>query len=184
MPLELISTLIVGATAALMTWLVFRVRRRPVPRRLLPLAVGAGMIAYAVYSEYSWWWRTADALPAGVEVIETLPQRSPWRPWTYLKAPLTRMIAVDRESIRRNPSHADMLLIDLVLLERWLPARRVVRLVDCAGRRSADVTDPSVFMAGGLPPSDAFSALRPEGPLYRALCAASPDEEPAAPGDP
>jgi hypothetical protein len=172
MPLELISTLIVGAAAALFTWLAFRVRRRPMPRRLLPLAVGIGMLGYAVWSEYSWASRTAAALPAGVEVIERLPQRSPWRPWTYLAPPHTRMVAIDRGAIRRNPAHPDIVLVDLVLLERWLPARRVVRLIDCTGPRTADVTDPAAFAEGGLPPADAWSPLRPEGPLARAVCPA------------
>lgn len=170
MPLDLVSTLVVGAAAALFTWLFFRVIRRPMPRRVLPIAIGLAMIAYAIWSEYAWEWQTTGLLPADVEVIERLADRSPWRPWTYLHPRVTRMIALDHGTLRRNPSFPNMVMVDLVLLERWLPTRRVVRLIDCAGKRSADVTDPAAFAAGGLPPADAWTPLRPDGPIYRPVC--------------
>jgi hypothetical protein len=175
MPFDLISTFVVGAVTALFTWLFFRTIRRPMPRRALPLAIGLAMIAYAIWSEYSWGWRTADLLPADVEVIDRLPDRSPWRPWTYLYPRVTRMIAVDRGSVRRNPAVPGVVMVDLVLLERWMPTRRAVRMIDCPGARMADVTNPAAFEAGGLPPADAWSDLRMDGPIYGAVCAGQPD---------
>lgn len=170
MPLDLVSTLMVGAAVGLFTWLFFRLIRRPMPRRALPLAIGLAMIAYAIWSDYSWGRRTEDLLPADMEVVERLSDHTRWQPWTYLFPRTTRMIAVDRGSIRRNPAFPDVVMVDLVLLERWLPTRRVVRLVDCAGGRTADVTDPEALEDGGLPPAETWATLRTDGPFYQTMC--------------
>jgi hypothetical protein len=172
-PYELFGTLIVGALSALFLWLFYRaVLRRPLPRRLLPIGVGLAMIAYTVWSEYSWGWRTREALPEGIEVIETFATNSLWRPWTFIAPQVTRMIAVDRAGIRHNPAYPGIALVDLVLLERFAPARRIVRLIDCGEARTADVTDPSRLSEGGLPAPEAWVPLRRDAMLYRALCPA------------
>jgi hypothetical protein len=173
MPAELISTLIVGALAALFTWLGFRALRRPLPRRVLPLVTGGAMLAFAVWSDYAWWWRTRAALPSGIEVIDTLPGRTLWRPWTFIYPSIGRMVAVDRAGVRTNPEHPDVRLVDVVLLERWMPAKRAPRLVDCAAARIANADDPAAFAADGLPAVEAWSPMRRESPLYAALCASA-----------
>ncbi len=174
MPLDLIAVLIVGAAAALFTWLFFRTRRRPMPRKLLPLVIGAAMLAYGVWSEYSWSWRTAAALPAGVVVIDEIAESRPWKPWTYLFPEVGRMIAIDRNGMRRNERFPGLVMVDVVLLERWLPARHVVQIIDCANARLADATATTELTEGALPPTGAWVELKRDSSLYRAVCGSSP----------
>lgn len=170
MPLDLLAVIIVGGAAALFTWVFFRIRRRPMPRKLLPLIVGAAMLAYGIWSEYSWSWRTAEALPAGVEVIDRIAESRPWKPWTYLFPEVDSMVAIDRNSIRRNDRFPGLVMVDIVLLERWLAARYLVRIIDCPNARLADVTATTDLSEGAVPPANAWVGLRRDSKLYRAVC--------------
>lgn len=170
MPLDLIAVLIVGAAAALFTWLFFRTRRQPMPRKLLPLVVGAAMLAYGIWSEYSWSSRTAAALPAGVVVIDEIAESHLWKPWTYLFPEVSRMIAIDRNGMRRNERFPGLVMVDVVLLERWLAARQVVQIIDCPNARIADATATAELTEGALPPAGDWAELRRSSSLYRAVC--------------
>lgn len=174
MPLDLLGTLIVGVAAGGLIWLVFRTRRRRAPRFLIPLVTGGSMLAYAIWNEYSWASRAVDALPPGFEVIERIPQRAIWQPWTYAVPRTGRLIVLDRAQLRRNERYPGHVLVDLVLLERLLPARRVLIMLDCVNARQVDVTDAALLtFEGGLPPETAWSAVRQDGRLFQAACGAT-----------
>ncbi len=170
MPVDLIGALIAGVAAGGLVWLVFRTIRRPLPRFLIPMVVGTAMLAYAIWNEYSWASRTIDAFPAGFEVIDRIPERSPWRPWTYLVPRVSRLIVLDRAEMRRNERHPGYVLVELVLFERLIPAKRVNLMVDCEHARLSDVTGGGLA-PDALPPESAWSPLRRDGTLFKASCA-------------
>lgn len=167
---DLLGAFIVGGTLGLMAWLLFRARRRRVPRFLLPLVIGGSMLGYTIWNEYTWASRTIEALPAGLEVIEKIPQSVVWQPWTYLFPRVSRMIVLNRAQVRRNARFPGYVFIELALLERLLPARRAAMIVDCNTARRADVSEEAHLFEGGLPPDDAWVSLRRDSPLFHAAC--------------
>ena len=170
MPLDLVATLIVGISAGGFTWLAFRAKRRRAPRFLIPLLTGGAMLSYAIWNEYSWAWRATDALPAGFEVIDRIPQSSTWQPWTYLVPRVSRLIMLDRAQLRRNERYPGYVLAEFVLLERLMPARRVIMLVDCENARRLDVTDGDHALEQGVPPDANWAVLRRDSSLFRQVC--------------
>lgn len=172
MPYDLIGTFIVGIAAGLFTWALYRARRKRAPRMLIVSMIGVSMLAYALWADYSWSGRTERALPAGVAVIEEIPGRYVWKPWTYVFPQVDQLIAVDTGGLRRNERFPGVVMVDLILLERWQGARRVVQLVDCTHRRSLDVTDAGTLPTDALPPPDAWDSLKSDSRFFRAICGA------------
>lgn len=170
MAFDLLATLFVAVFAGGFTWLVFRAMRRRPPRVLIPLVVGATMLSYTIWNAYTWASRTQEALPQGVEVIEKIPRTVFWQPWTFLFPQVDRMVAIDRVQIRSNERYPGYLLADLVLIERFTPARRAVMMVDCREARRADVTESLATLGEGLPPAGAWAPLRRDSSLFRAVC--------------
>ncbi|RBI86533.1 hypothetical protein DRV85_03615 [Rhodosalinus halophilus] len=130
--LELIATVFAGLAAAGVVLLVNRGLGGRLPRWLAPVTAGAAMLAATISSEYSWFGRTAGALPEAFAVIETVESSAIWRPWTYL-APFTeRFVALDGSSVRQNAVRPEERLADLYFFGRWAPVRQLEIRVDCA----------------------------------------------------
>lgn len=168
MLISLLVTLLLSLLAGAMVWLAFRTLGRKPPPFLIPAVIGATMLAYTIWSDYTWASRTTAALPAGVEVIERVAGATPWQPWTFLVPLADRMIAIDRPSTRTNDSLPGHYLVELVLLEHLMPARRTLLVIDCTEARQASVgaaaLEPSSLTAANWAP------MRRDGTLFRAVC--------------
>lgn len=167
---ELIATFTVGLGVGGILLLVNKATRGSVPRWAVPAAAGLAMISFTIWSEYSWYGRTADGLPDGVEVAWSNEETVFYRPWTYAFPNTTRFLAVDTATARTNPDQPGQRMVDLYLMGRWSPNRRVTVLMDCQDRRRADLRDGASFAAdGGL--SDArWIDVAPGDPVYRTTC--------------
>ncbi len=164
--LELIATFAAGLGAAGVVLLLNRVTRGRLPRWAMPVAAGVAMIGTAVSSEMTWASRTADGLPQGVAVAETVTESAWYRPWTYLWPQGTRMMAVDTATVRRNEATPDTRLVDLYLLARWQPTQRVPQLIDCVAKTRADVSDAAL----ADPAAAAWQPLSDENTLLELVC--------------
>lgn len=130
--LELLATIFAGLAAAGVALLANRLLGGRLPRWIAPVAAGAAMLAATISSEYSWYSRTAGALPSDFAVIEAVDSRAAWRPWTYL-APFTgRFVALDGASVRQSSALPEQRLADLWFFGRWAPVRQLQIRVDCA----------------------------------------------------
>ena len=115
------------------------------PRWAMPVAAGAALLGYAVWSEYTWFDRTVATLPEGVEVGTVNRAQALWRPWTLVAPFVDRFAAIDTTSIRSNDAAPDMRIADVYFFGRWSPRRRLDVVFDCAHARMAPL--PSVTFA-------------------------------------
>jgi hypothetical protein len=141
------------------------------PKWLLPLAAGAGMLGYAIWAEYSWFDRTVDAYPDGFEVVFRNESSALWRPWTYLVPITTRFFAVDPETVKTHPEAPGQKMIDVLFVGRWTPVYLVPMLFDCPGQRRADLIDGMEFAADGTVANADWRDLTEDDPLLTAVCA-------------
>lgn len=58
--------------------------RKKLPRWIVPVAAGLGILGYQIYMEYSWFERTRQRLPEGAVVTEVRKVPAFWRPWTFV----------------------------------------------------------------------------------------------------
>ncbi|MYF88370.1 MAG: hypothetical protein F4186_02705, partial [Boseongicola sp. SB0676_bin_33] len=84
MLLELMAAFAAGLGAAGLVLMANFMTGGRLPRWSMPVAAGGAMIGMAISSEMTWAARTADGLPEGVAVAETVSASVWYRPWTYV----------------------------------------------------------------------------------------------------
>ena len=172
MLVHLVATLALVLVACLTSWAAFHRLGRPMPRYLLPMTAGTVAIAYGVYAEYTWGSRTAAALPDSFVVLQRIDERSALSPWSWVLPRTVRLSAIDGAAVRRHPAHPELRLLEVFLLERFHPTRRVAQLVDCLGGRRADLAAARVFSADGLPDGLDWRVVGTDDDVVREACAA------------
>ncbi|MBE0453568.1 hypothetical protein [Roseovarius autotrophicus] len=164
--LELIATFAAGIGAAAAVFALAHLTGGRLPRYAAPAAAGLAMLAYAIWSEYSWASRTAGTLPEGVEVLVAIPESKLWRPWTHVVPQVTRFMALDRAGVQTNPEAPGVLLADIYLFARWNPPARLPQFVDCPNRARAEVTEAALADLSQA----AWRSAPKDDPLLEALC--------------
>lgn len=162
---DLIATVAAGFVVGGVVLMLRRLLRLPLPKWALPAAAGAAMIAYSVWSEYSWYGRMEASLPPSVEIALTNQDRAWWRPWTYLRPITTRFVAFDREATLSNQAAPGQRLVTLLLFGRWEPTRSVQMIYDCAGERRAPVAQ------GGTVADADWQPVPADDPVLPLVCA-------------
>jgi len=170
MILEFIAALTSGIALMGVLMLVDRLTGQRMGRWVFPAAVGLGMLAYSVWSEYSWASRVIA--PDGHYVEVTRNQSGVWyRPWTYLWPQVNRIIALDRRFQRTHPDQPHLVQIRVVRLERWLPESAFLAVFDCDEGALAPMVDGVELMADGTVAGADWVPMPADDPMLRGACA-------------
>lgn len=170
MLLELFAALVAGVGLAGLVMGLRWLSGKRLPGWLVPAAAGLGMLAYSVWSEYSWFDRASGALPPQVVVASTHAEQAWYRPWTYLVPQISRAIAVDRRLSKRNDALPGQVLTSVLLMARWEPDRRFGVVFDCTGHRRADLMDEVVIADDGSFAGAEWIQLEADDPVMRTAC--------------
>lgn len=164
---ELIATFVAGLGAAGMVHLLNVVSGRRLPRWLMPAGAGLAMLGFTIWSEYNWAERTTESMPEGLVVVSEVEKSWWWKPWTYARPQVVRVMTADLATVRTNPETPDIKLVSLYLFARWNQPAEVIQLVDCAKANWAFATPEAV----ANPEEDGvWHALDQDDSLYGALC--------------
>lgn len=168
--IELIATVFAGIAAAGLLMLVNIALGRRLPRWLTPVAAGLGMIAATISNEYTWYGRTADALPEGMKVAVTVEEQSWIRPWTQAWPYTERFVAIDTGNAMTNENLPGQVLTDLYFFGRWAPVNKAPMLFDCTAHRSALLIDGADFAQGGTVSDAQWQPLPEDDPILGIVC--------------
>ena len=168
--LELIATVFAGLAVAGVAMLLNKLTGNRLPRWIVPVAAGLGMIGTTIASEYGWYDRTVATLPEGMEVAQTVENQSFYRPWTYARPYIERFVAVDATSLRQNPALPGQRMVDVYYFGRWAPLNKVPVLLDCNGARRASLVDGAEFGADGQVINADWVAVGADDPLVATGC--------------
>lgn len=163
---ELVATFAAGIAAAGLALIAGHLSGGRLPRWFVPVAAGAAMLGYAIWSEYTWADRTMDALPDGFELLATVEETRFWKPWTYLVPQTTRFMVLDRAGVQTRADAEGVLLADVYLFARWTPPAKRPQLVDCAEGARADVSAAAL----ADPDKARWRSVGDDDPLMEALC--------------
>lgn len=72
------------------------------PKWIVPVFAGLGMLSYQIHVEYSWFEHKQQHLPDTAVVINSATGTEVWRPWTFFFPMITKFSVVDSESIQRS----------------------------------------------------------------------------------
>jgi hypothetical protein len=138
MILDLLAAISAGAGLAGCVLLLRRLSGGRLPGWTIPAAIGAGIIAFSIWSEYSWFPRVRAALPSEVPVVLAPTDPSPLRPWTYIVPLTTRFVALDRTSMVTSAQNPAIRRADAMVVQRWHSTKRIPMGFDCV--QGAQVT--------------------------------------------
>jgi len=170
---DLLSMMAAAALAACLVFILGRLLRksqRNVPRWIMPAAIGCTMIAYSVWSEYSWFARIRTALPQNVVVLSTGQRSAPWAPWTYFAPVTVRFVAMDTHAVSWSEQKPQLVRGRLLLVERWQPTRTVAVAFDCAAHLRAELPGNARLAPDGTLTGARWQAAAPSDPALRAAC--------------
>jgi hypothetical protein len=167
---ELIATIFAGIACAGLAMLLNILTGRRLPKWITPVAAGLGMLGTTISNEYTWFGRTADSLPEGLEIAMTVDEQSWFRPWTQVWPYTKRFVAVDTGTARANERVPDQKLADLYFFGRWSPINQAPVLFDCANARSALLIDGAEFAEDGTVPDADWQSMPADDPILKLVC--------------
>jgi hypothetical protein len=170
MLLDLIGTIGAGAGLFGLVIILRHLSGGRLPKWTIPAAIGAGMLLFSIWNEYSWYSRTTGALPAQVVILSSPTDSVPYRPWTYLFPVSTRFAALDRTGMVKSTENASFRRAEVLLVQRWTSTKRVPVAFDCAGGRRADLIEGAMLSPDGTLSDGAWLEVGPEDDLLRAAC--------------
>lgn len=141
-------------------------------RWLYPATVAAGMLAFTMWSEYSWPSRAVASQPA--LVLAAHNQHSvAYRPWTYVWPQQTQLITVNTAMLDRHALNPALVMTQLVLIGRWRPLQSVLAIFDCANHASVAVEDGVTLNPDGTLEGATWTELAASDPVLATVCAAA-----------
>ena len=169
--LNFLATASAAIVAVGLVLIAYRSIGKKPPRWMLPAAAGLAMFGYYIWNDYSWYSRTAAALPPQIEVADSHTTQTLLQPWTYLVPRTSRFAAIDRASIKRNPNAAGYVLAEVILVTRYMPTAKILQIFDCEQPRRADVSASTEFdPTTGLPKNPVWQPLEADDRMRAIAC--------------
>ncbi len=169
MAIDLIASLFVAATTGILFWLLRR-WIPSLPTWVVPASAGLALISYTVWSEYDWFPRMTGQLPAEIEVVASLEEASPFRPWSYLIPATTSFVALDHRKTLSHPQQADLRMVTLYSFARTGGMTEGLMAVDCAGARQALIVEGAQITDAGELTGAEWRPAVAEDRLQQAAC--------------
>ena len=79
----IIAIVFSGLGAAGVALILRKISRNKLPKWIIPVFAGIGMLGYQISYEYSWFEHQQMRQPEGAVVVSTQTGQVFWRPWTY-----------------------------------------------------------------------------------------------------
>lgn len=111
---HLIAAVFAGLGAAGVALLLRSLSGRRLPRWIVPVFAGLGILGYQINHEYSWFEHKRSQLPATAQVVDTEQAQMFWRPWTYLFPMTVGFSVVDQNSMEPRQLE-DQQLVEFIL---------------------------------------------------------------------
>jgi len=170
MIIDFIAMASVGFGAAGLFIALRKLLRDRLPKWALPAVIGAAMLVFSAWSEYSWYSRVTAELPPEVVVVLAPAEKSTFRPWTLLFPPTTRFIALDTTSLLTSETNPAIRQGSLYVVQRWGGTERLPEAFDCANWRHASLVDGATVTAEGQLSGSVWLEARPDDALMLTAC--------------
>ena len=167
---ELIATIVAGIGCAGIVLVINIATGRRLPKWIMPVAAGLGMIAMTISNEYTWYDRTTERLPEGLQIATTVDEQSWLRPWTQIWPYTKRFIAADLPNLRQHPDRPDERLVDIYFFGRWSPVNQAPMLLNCTEAQAAILIDGATFAEDGSVADADWNAMPADDPLLTLVC--------------
>lgn len=107
---HLVAAAFAGLGAAGVALLLRLLSGKRLPRWIVPVFAGLGMLTYQINYEYAWYGYKIQQLPESAQVVSTEKSRMLWRPWTYLYPLTTAFSVVDQDNLVASQADGERLV--------------------------------------------------------------------------
>ncbi|WP_163577438.1 hypothetical protein [Halomonas faecis] len=166
---HLIAALFAGLGAAGIGLLLRTLSGKRLPRWIIPVCAGLGMLGYQIQTEYAWFEHKQQQLPPSAEVVSSREEAMVWRPWTFLVPMTTSFHVIDHDN-RVVRETDDQRLVEFILYrfdkEYVDQVSHQAHLMNCSSREL-------VPLAGDNrePRTEQMRRLDEDDALFKAACA-------------
>lgn len=164
---NLVALIVAGVGAAGIGLILRSLSRNKLPKWIVPVFAGIGMLAYQINSEYSWFDHKTAQLPKDSVVIETRQDTMLWRPWSFIKPMTTAFTVLDTSNVTLSQVENDIIAeFQLYQFEQQHTDRVIARpyLLNCQNGQMLLLNDQR------KPDLDTLKELGPENALRTRLC--------------
>lgn len=163
---HLIAAIFAGLGCAGIAMLLRKLSGQRLPRWIIPVFAGLGILGYQIYQEYSWFEHKQQLLPPGAQVVSSEKRSMVWRPWTFL-FPITNAFSVVENTTASEAGSNDVVTFQLYHFERAYPDRVSLHpsLLNCTTRELVPLDQEN-----GRPLVKDMRLLDEDSPLYQHQC--------------
>jgi hypothetical protein len=170
MLIDFIAMACVGGGVAGIVLFLRKVFKDRMPKWTMPAAIGAAMLIFSIWNEYSWFARTKSVLPSDVAMIATPRDTSPLRPWTYAIAPISRFMALDGTVMKSSAEKPHIKQAEIMLVQRWGKTQRVAVGFDCTAWRHTNLIEGASLSPAGVLTGSVWLEAAADDALMLAAC--------------
>lgn len=165
---HLIAALFAGLAAAGVGLLLRFLSGKRLPRWIIPVCGGLGILAFQIHHEYSWFHYKQQQLPESARVVSTEEERMFWRPWTYLFPMTVAFSVVDRDNVVTTQANEER-LVEFILYRFEKEYIDVVKhqayLMNCTAQETLPLMGDE-----RRPHTSELRRVEASEPLFQAVC--------------
>lgn len=98
----IIAIVVSGLGSAGIALVLRNLSRNKLPKWIIPVFAGAGMLAYQIYYEYSWYEHQQPRQPESAVIVSSETGQVFWRPWTFHYPMIIAFTVIDTDNIART----------------------------------------------------------------------------------
>lgn len=161
-----VATILCGLGAAGIALGIRAATAKRAPKWLVPMFAGAGMLAYLVSGEYTWFDHKRSLLPEEAVVVATEREQLFFRPWTFVVPYVTAFSMVDTSGFSRDTDDPNIVRFTLYRFEQTVSDAVSYRahLINCQRRELVPLD------SNGVPGVANMKLLEATDPLYKTVC--------------
>ncbi len=166
MLLHLIAIVFAGLGAAGIALLLRKLSGSRLPKWIIPVFAGLGMLSFQIHHEYSWFDHKQGLLPEGSKVISSEKGTAFWRPWTFAFPMTTAFVVLDENTL-------DYQIIQGEKTARFMLYRFEKHYTDLVSHQAYLLNCDHrelVEIATSAEQPRRMQTLASEDPLYRTIC--------------
>ncbi len=110
-----IAMVAAGLGAAGIALILRKITGNLLPKWIIPVFAGAGMLGYQISWEYAWFDHQQQRLPAESVVVATETTPNTWRPWTHTFPMITAFTVLDSNAVAQQRLNEDTIVARFML---------------------------------------------------------------------
>lgn len=161
-----VATVVCGLGAAGIALGIRAATAKRAPKWLIPVFAGAGMLAYLIYGEYTWFDHKRSLLPDEAVVVATEHEKIFFRPWTFVFPYVTAFSTVDTNGFRQDTGDANIIRFTLYRFDQKVTdaVSHRAHLINCQSRELVPLGPD------GTPRLNHMKRLEATDALYKTVC--------------